>query len=217
MRRPTADVIIKADAGRLVITAKGHLDEVQELRRGGTKITGEEVGCTRTAQAKAVGGPCLACYEIRQRAICTASSLSQSRAARRRLCCWRASCWGRVLSPRSARSWVSGNEPCIESSSVAAVQGGCSLTCRAAGTTVLLLNLLFAFCFPATDRGEHDATICHEAHDQGLSDAVSRACVLRAAHHAQHGASLLPAPIRIIPGAQPTKFGKPGHGTALRY
>lgn len=77
MRRPTADVIIKADAGRLVITAKGHLDEVQELRRGGTKITGEgdhrrashaaRVGrkgrreCTRTGASRGsrCASPCL--------------------------------------------------------------------------------------------------------------------------------------------------------------
>ena len=39
-RRPPADVMIKAEDGTMHILAKGHLDEVQELRKGGTKITG---------------------------------------------------------------------------------------------------------------------------------------------------------------------------------
>jgi hypothetical protein len=38
IRRPTASVVIKADAKQN--QAVGHLDEVTDLRKGGTKITG---------------------------------------------------------------------------------------------------------------------------------------------------------------------------------
>jgi len=38
IRRPPADIILKTE-GRKQINAKGHLDEVNELRKGGTKIT----------------------------------------------------------------------------------------------------------------------------------------------------------------------------------
>ena len=55
-RRPAASVKIRTQEGS-EITARGHLDEVLELRKGGTKITGGrgQGGVTMTAGVLSVG------------------------------------------------------------------------------------------------------------------------------------------------------------------
>ena len=42
IRRPTAEILLKVEGSSKQHSAVGHLDEVNELRKGGTKITGEE-------------------------------------------------------------------------------------------------------------------------------------------------------------------------------
>ena len=54
VRRPTAEVILRMEVTGKQSTALGHLDEVNELRKGGTKITSEWGG--RRGGLRLVGG-----------------------------------------------------------------------------------------------------------------------------------------------------------------
>ncbi len=52
-------------------------------------------------------------------------------------------------------------------------------------------------------RGVVRAVVCNEAHAQVGRGAVPGACVLRAGHHAEHGAPLLHPPVCQLPGQVP--------------